>query len=52
MYARNIEIELHAALAGMPVVLLNDARQTGKSTLAQDYAKALQFPISNRLVGW
>lgn len=40
MFKRNIEIELHAALADTPVVLLNGARQTGKSTLAQDYAKA------------
>jgi len=44
MYARNIEIELHAALADTPVVLLNGARQTGKSTLAQDYAKASSVP--------
>jgi hypothetical protein len=34
MYRRNSETELHAALADTPVVLLNGARQTGKSTLA------------------
>lgn len=35
MYHRNIESSLLAALADTPVVLLNGARQTGKSTLAQ-----------------
>lgn len=44
MYARNIEAELHAALADTPVVLLNGARQTGKSTLAQSIAKASSVP--------
>ncbi|MCK5922152.1 MAG: ATP-binding protein, partial [Methylococcales bacterium] len=44
MYARNIESELHSALADTPVVLLNGARQTGKSTLAQGYAKASSTP--------
>ncbi len=34
MYQRNSETELMAALADTPVVLLNGARQTGKSTLA------------------
>ncbi|MEA3291386.1 MAG: ATP-binding protein [Pseudomonadota bacterium] len=32
---------MSAALADTPVVLLNGARQTGKSTLAREYAKAL-----------
>ena len=40
MYARNIETELQAALADTPVVLLNGARQTGKTTLARNYAGA------------
>jgi len=35
MFRRNIEPLLLAALADTPVVLLNGARQTGKSTLAQ-----------------
>ena len=39
MYTRNIESELQAALADTPVVLLNGARQTGKTTLAQRYAR-------------
>ena len=39
MYTRNIESELLAALADTPVVLLNGARQTGKTTLAQRYAR-------------
>lgn len=34
MFSRNIEPEIRAALADTPVVLLNGARQTGKSTLA------------------
>ncbi len=44
MYRRNVEAELQAALADTPVVLLNGARQTGKSTLAQDFTKALSVP--------
>ena len=40
MYRRNISAELYAALGDTPVVLLNGARQTGKSTLAQEVAKA------------
>lgn len=39
MYRRNIEPLLLAALADTPVVLLNGARQTGKSTLAQRLAE-------------
>lgn len=35
MYRRHIEPALRAALSDTPVVLLNGARQTGKSTLAQ-----------------
>ena len=34
MYRRNIENNIHKALADTPVVLINGARQTGKSTLA------------------
>jgi len=41
MYRRNIEEHLSAALADTPVVLLNGARQTGKSTLVQRLAGAL-----------
>lgn len=44
MYTRNIETKLHLALADTPVVLLNGARQTGKSTLAQNFAKASSVP--------
>lgn len=44
MYARNIEAELYAALANTPVVLLNGACQTGKSTLARNFAKASSVP--------
>ena len=44
MYTRNIETELHSALADTPVVLLNGARQTGKSTLAQNFADASSVP--------
>lgn len=36
MYQRNITPNLLAALADSPVVLLNGARQTGKSTLVKD----------------
>jgi predicted AAA+ superfamily ATPase len=39
MYQRNIEDSLRLALADTPVVLLNGARQTGKSTLALKLAK-------------
>jgi predicted AAA+ superfamily ATPase len=38
MIRRNIESKLRAALADTPVVLLNGARQTGKSTLARSVA--------------
>ena len=44
MYKRNIESELQSAIADTPVVLLNGARQTGKSTLAQEFAQALSIP--------
>jgi predicted AAA+ superfamily ATPase len=44
MYRRNIESELQAALADTPVVLLNGARQTGKSTLALGFAAADSIP--------
>jgi len=38
MFRRNIEDNLRAALKDTPVVLLNGARQTGKTTLAQKIA--------------
>ena len=41
MYRRNIESALQAALSDTRVVLLNGARQTGKSTLAQKFADHL-----------
>lgn len=44
MYKRHITTELHAALADTPVVLLNGARQTGKTTLARDYAGSASVP--------
>ncbi|MEA3411689.1 MAG: AAA family ATPase [Pseudomonadota bacterium] len=44
MYKRNIESELKAALIDTPVVLLNGARQTGKSTLTEGYARASSVP--------
>lgn len=40
MFPRHIEPLLTEALADTPVVLLNGARQTGKSTLAQTLAKS------------
>lgn len=42
MYTRHITPLLHEALADTPVVLLNGARQTGKSTLVQTLAKTQQ----------
>ncbi len=44
MYKRNIEPELRAALADTPVVLLNGARQTGKTTLAREFARGSDLP--------
>ena len=44
MHTRNIKLELDAAMADTPVVLLNGARQTGKSTLAQAIAQASGIP--------
>lgn len=44
MYQRNIESELQSAIVDTPVVLLNGARQTGKSTLAQEYARSHSIP--------
>lgn len=38
MYRRNLESQLRAALADTPVVLLNGARQTGKTTLVKQIA--------------
>ena len=40
MYPRLIEPKLKAALADTPIVLLNGARQTGKTTLARRLAEA------------
>ena len=40
MHRRNITTKINAALGDTPVVLLNGARQTGKSTLAQQIAGA------------
>jgi uncharacterized protein len=44
MYKRNIELELQSAIADTPVVLLNGARQTGKSTLAREFAQTCSIP--------
>ena len=44
MYGRNIESELQSAIADTPVVLLNGARQTGKSTLAREFARSHSIP--------
>lgn len=38
MIRRNIELAVRQALSDTPVVLLNGARQTGKTTLAQAIA--------------
>lgn len=43
MYRRNVESLLKKALARNPVVLLNGARQVGKSTLASKFLKEGQF---------
>ena len=39
MIRRNVETAIRQALADTPVILLNGARQTGKTTLAQAVAK-------------
>lgn len=44
MYRRNIKGELSEALADTPVVLVNGARQTGKSTLAKEQARSMKAP--------
>jgi predicted AAA+ superfamily ATPase len=44
MYRRNIGSELQSAIADTPVVLLNGARQTGKSTLALGFARSHSIP--------
>lgn len=41
MFRRNIEDEIKAALADTPVVLLNGARQTGKTTLVKKLVSSL-----------
>lgn len=38
MIQRNIQDSVRRAMADTPVVLLNGARQTGKTTLAQEMA--------------
>src|SRR5882757_5511309 len=38
MYQRHLESQLRSALADTPVVLLNGARQTGKTTLVKQVA--------------
>jgi len=43
MYSRHITPKLTAALQDTPVVFLNGARQTGKSTLVKEIAKAHNF---------
>jgi predicted AAA+ superfamily ATPase len=42
MYRRNIETSVENALSDTPVVLVNGARQTGKSTLVQAWASRTQ----------
>ncbi len=44
MYARHLLAELRAALADTPVVFLDGARQTGKTTLARAAAGAAESP--------
>ena len=39
MFRRNIQVALRQAMSDTPVVLLNGARQTGKTTLAQASAE-------------
>ena len=41
MYKRNIETCIREALADTPVVFLNGARQTGKTTLVRDLARGM-----------
>lgn len=50
MYRRNCEPELTAALADTPVVLLNGARQTGKSTLVTTLTTAAASGVAATLV--
>ncbi|MHB1056033.1 MAG: AAA family ATPase [Thermoleophilia bacterium] len=47
MMRRNIEIALGAALADTRVVLLNGARQTGKSTLALQIVEQMNATYVN-----
>ena len=42
MLSRNIEPNLAAAMADTPVVLINGARQTGKTTLVQAFAAGIK----------
>jgi len=43
MYKRNITKSIIEALADTPVILINGARQTGKSTLCKDLIKSGEF---------
>lgn len=43
MFPRHIDPPIRRALADTPVVLINGARQSGKSTLTQSVADALRF---------
>ncbi|MBU8913182.1 MAG: ATP-binding protein [Spirochaetales bacterium] len=47
MVRRNIEPSLAAATADTPVVLINGARQTGKTTLVQTFAARPELPINS-----
>jgi predicted AAA+ superfamily ATPase len=49
MYKRNIESELQSAIADTPVILLNGARQTGKTTWAREFAKVQSIPLLTSL---
>lgn len=49
MYNRNITTNLLDALADSPVVLLNGARQTGKSTLVKSIATK-EYPARYRML--
>jgi SpoVK/Ycf46/Vps4 family AAA+-type ATPase len=48
MYQRNIEQHIKTALKDTPVVFLNGARQTGKTTLAQKIAQECRQPLIRR----
>lgn len=53
MFSRHIATLINQALTDTPVVLINGARQTGKSTLAQSIADRLNyryFTLDDRVV--